>query len=90
MGTKCGVYSSKIRYPFSFLHFLIILSLTFLVFDPSTQALTMINKEQRDFLGWILQIPLIERSWKKLVMLDTLHAYCGGIVPMAEARRLDA
>lgn len=33
--------------------------------------------EEKDFLQCILSIPLEERSWKKLISLDSLHAFCG-------------
>ena len=49
----------------------------------------MISEEEKDFLQRILAIPFRERSWKKLVTLNDLHAFCGGPVLMDEARRLD-
>ena len=50
----------------------------------------MISEEEEDFLQSILAIPLGERSWKKLVKLNSLHAFCGGLTPTDEAKRLDA
>ena len=41
------------------------------------------------FLQKVFEIPFEGRSWKKLVNLDTLHAYCGGPIPTEEAWRLD-
>lgn len=46
-----------------------------------------ISEEEEDFLQCILAIPFGERSWKKLVTLNSLHAFCGGLVPMDEAGR---
>ena len=48
-----------------------------------------ISEEEEDFLQCILAIPFGERSWKKLVTLNSLHAFCGGLVPMDEVGRLD-
>lgn len=45
----------------------------------------MINEEQEDFLQCILSIPLKERSWKKLVTLDSLPAFSGGPILTNEA-----
>ena len=50
----------------------------------------MISDEEFDFLQCILAIPFAERSWKKVVTLDSLHAFYGGPIPMDKARRLDA
>ena len=49
----------------------------------------MISEKEEDFLQSILAIPLRERSWKKLVKLDSLHAFCGGPPSTDEAKRLD-
>ena len=49
----------------------------------------MISEKEEDFLQSIPAIPLGERSWKKLVKLDSLHAFCGGPPPTNEAKRLD-
>ena len=49
----------------------------------------MITFEQEDFLTRVLDIPFVWSSWKRLVTLDTLHAYCGGPIPTPEAQRLD-
>ena len=45
----------------------------------------MILPEQENFLEMVLAIPFAERSWKRLVTLDTLHAFCGGPIPSEEA-----
>ena len=45
--------------------------------------------EHEGFLERIFEIPFKERSWKKLVNLDRLHAFYGGPIPSEEARRLD-
>jgi len=45
----------------------------------------MILPKKNAFLERVFEIPFEERSWKKLVNLDTLHAYCGGSVPTEEA-----
>ena len=50
----------------------------------------MINEEQEEFINRILSILLANRSWKKLVTLDSLHAFCGRPISTDEARRLDA
>ena len=50
----------------------------------------MISEEEEDFLQSIIAIPLRERSWKKLVKLDSFHAFYGGPAPTNEAKRLDA
>ena len=41
--------------------------------------------EQEAFLERVFKIPLEERSLKKLVNMDTLHAFCGGPIPFEEA-----
>lgn len=46
----------------------------------------MILLKQEVFLERVFKIPFEERSWKKLVNLDILHAYYGGLVPTEEAR----
>ena len=55
----------------------------------SAQVSLTISEEEMDFLQRILAIPFGEGSWKKLVMLNNLHVFCGGLVPMDEAGRLD-
>ena len=55
----------------------------------STKACPTILPEQKAFLQKVFEIPFKERSWKKLVNLDTLHAYCGGPIATEEAWRLD-
>lgn len=45
--------------------------------------------KQESFLERVFEIHFEERSWKKFVNLDMLHAYCGGPVPIEEARQLD-
>ena len=50
----------------------------------------MISEEEEDFLQQILAIPIGERSWKKLVTLNTLHAFCGQPILMDEAKILDS
>ena len=49
----------------------------------------MILPEQEAFLDRVFEILFEERSWKKFVNFDTLHAYYGGPVPTKEAQRLD-
>lgn len=49
----------------------------------------MILPEQEAFLERVFEMPFVERSWKRLINLDTRHAFCGGPVPSEEARRLD-
>lgn len=56
----------------------------------STQARLMISEEQEDFLQRILTIPLVKRSWKNLVTLDSLHAFYGGPISMDKAKHLDS
>ena len=51
----------------------------------SIKACLTILLEQKAFLDKVFKIPFEERSWKKLVNLDTLHAYCGGPTPTEEA-----
>lgn len=55
----------------------------------SGQACLTISEEQEDFLQHILTIPLEEGSWKNLVTLDSLHAFCGGLIMTYKARHLD-
>ena len=55
----------------------------------STEAYPTILPEKEAFLNRVFEVPFEERSWKKLVNLDTLHTYCGGHVPIEEARQLD-
>lgn len=50
----------------------------------------MISDEEFDFLQSILAITFVERSWKKVVTLDSLHAFYGGPIPTNKAKRLDA
>ena len=49
----------------------------------------MILPKQEAFLERVFEIPFKERSWKMLVTLDTLHAFCGGPIPSKKARQLD-
>lgn len=56
----------------------------------SAQVHLTISEEVKDFLQCILTIPLVQRSWKKLVMVDSLPMFCGGPIPTNEARRLNA
>ena len=37
----------------------------------------------------MLKIPFDERKCRELITLDTLHAYCGGLVPMPIAHKLN-
>ena len=37
----------------------------------------------------VFEIPFEERSWKRLVTLDTLHIFCSGPFPSEETRQLD-
>lgn len=46
--------------------------------------------KQESFIKRVLEIPFEQRKWKGLVNLDTLHAFCGGPMPMPIARRLHA
>ena len=55
----------------------------------SAIACPTILPKQEAFLERVFDIPLEERSWKRLVNLDTLHAFCGRSIPFEEARRLD-
>jgi len=41
--------------------------------------------EQESFLERVFEIPFEERSWKRLVNLDTLHTFYGGSIPSKEA-----
>ena len=53
------------------------------------RACLVITLDQVDFLEWVWAIPSEQRSWKRLVTLDTLHAFCGGSKPTPKAKRLD-
>ena len=46
----------------------------FLLFVSATIR-PIILPEQEDFLERVLAIPFVERSWKRLITLDTLHAF---------------
>ena len=48
-----------------------------------------ITDEQEEFIRRVLEIPLEERKCRDLITLDTIHLYCGGLEPSAEARRLE-
>ena len=49
----------------------------------------MILPKQQAFLERVFEIPFKERSWKRLVTLDTFHAFSGGPIPSKKARQLD-
>ena len=49
----------------------------------------MILPEQEVFLERVFEIPFEERSWKKLVNLDTFHNFCVGPIPSEEAKQLN-
>ena len=61
------------------------ISFLFVLFTVHSTILS----EQEGFLERVFEIPFEERSWKKLVYLDTLHAFCGGPIPSEKARWLD-
>lgn len=63
---------------------LICLTMSFLV---ATQAHPKVSLEKWSFLEKIFRIPLLERMWKQLVTLDTLHCYCEDPEPTNIARR---
>ena len=48
-----------------------------------------ITDEQEEFIRRVLEIPLEEHKCRDLITLDTIHLYCGGLEPSAEARRLE-
>ena len=50
------------------------------------KACPTILPEEKAFLERVFWIPFEERYWKKLVNLDTLYTYCGGPIPIEEAR----
>ena len=72
-----------------FLLFLEVTLLTFLLFFLSAYTRPYITDEQEEFIHWVLEIPLEERKCRDLVTLDTIHLYCGGPEPSAEARKLE-
>lgn len=80
-------------------------SSTFLISTPSIFANTYIfffflllpaqvrpemTDEQESFIRHILEIPFKQRKWKDLVILDTIHAFYGGLVLTPIARQLQA
>ena len=56
---------------------------------PSLLTRPEISDEQREFFRPILGFPLEQRKCRDLITLDTLHLYCGGPEPTAEARKLE-
>ena len=64
-----------------------LLTLAFLFLSSYTRP--HITDEQEEFIQRILEIPLEERKCRDLITLDTIHLYCGGPDPSAEARRLE-
>ena len=60
-----------------------------LFFFYVAKACPAITLEQVDFLERVWAIPSEQRSWKRLVPLDTLHTFCGGSKPTPKAKRLD-
>ena len=63
--------------------------LTLVIFFFSAYTRPHITDEQEEFIQRILEIPLEDRKCRDLITLDTLHLYCGGPDPSAEARRLE-
>ena len=49
----------------------------------------MILHEYEALLERVLAILFMERSWKRLVSLDTLYAFSGGPIPSMEAQWLN-
>ena len=49
-----------------------------------------VTLEQWSFLEKIFRIKLAERTWVKLVTLDTIHWYCDGLEPTTAARRYNS
>ena len=47
------------------------------------------SEKLESFLDCVWVIPFDQRKWKDFVMLDSLHAFCGGLEPTVEAWRLD-
>ena len=45
------------------------------MFPFSAQARLSISEEEFEFLQLILAIPLVQRSWKRLVTFDSLQAF---------------
>jgi len=60
-----------------------------LAFSFSAYTRPHITDEQEEFIHRILEIPLEDRKCRDLITLDTIHLYCGGPEPSAEARRLE-
>ena len=63
----------------SSIYILYLTNVSFLFVSDTVRS--TILPEQEGFLERIFEISFEERSWKKLVNLDTLHAFCGGPVP---------
>ena len=57
----------------------------FFFFFFSTHTRPHIIDEQEEFIHRVLEIPLEERKCRDLITLDTIHLYCGGPEPSAEA-----
>ncbi|KAK9988581.1 hypothetical protein SO802_028820 [Lithocarpus litseifolius] len=64
------------------------LALVSCAINRATMHLTILL-EQKAFLERVFKIPFEERSWKRLLNLDTIHSFYGGPVPSKEAQRLD-
>ena len=62
---------------------------TLVIFSFSAYIRPQITDEQEGFIQRILEIPLEDRKCRDLITLDTLHLYCGGPDPSAEARKLE-
>ena len=61
----------------------------FLFFFFSAHSRPHITDEQEEFIRRVLEIPLEERKCRDLITLDSIHLYCEGPEPSAEARKLD-
>jgi len=58
-------------------------------FTFSDSICPRIIDEQEAFIRRVLKIPFNKRKCKDLITLGTLHAYCGGPVPMPTARKIN-
>ena len=63
------------------------MSSSFLV---SASVRPSITGEQEAFVQQVLEIPFEKHKCRDLITLDTLHAYCGGLVPTPAARKLNS
>ena len=63
------------------------MSSSFLV---SASVRPSITGEQEAFIQQVLEIPFEKHKCRDLITLDTLHAYCGGLVPTPAARKLNS